>query len=229
MFIVGLTGGIATGKSTVSDIFKEHGIPVIDADVIARKVVEPGRKAWKGLKQAFGNEIFHENGQLNRDALGDIIFDNATNRKKLNEITHPEIYKEIVWSTIKCFFQGHQFVVMDLPLLFETAYMLEYIYKIIVVTCEEDLQLQRLMERSRISESKAKIKIASQMSLESKCEKADFVVENSSSSKDTRDQVIRIIENLRASKHHWKIRFIVGLLSTGFLSIITLMGYVFLR
>lgn len=94
---------------------------------------------------------------------------------------------------------------------------------------EEDLQLQRLMERSRISESKAKIKIASQMSLESKCEKADFVVENSSSSKDTRDQVIRIIENLRASKHHWKIRFIVGLLSTGFLSIITLMGYVFLR
>lgn len=85
------------------------------------------------------------------------------------------------------------------------------------------------MERSGISESKAKARIASQMSLESKCEKADFVVENSGSSSDTREQVVRIIETLRASKHHWKVRLIVGLLSTGFLSILTLIGYVFLR
>lgn len=229
MFIVGLTGGIATGKSTVSNIFKECGIPVIDADIIARKIVEPGKKAWYGLKRAFGDDIFYEDGQLNRDALGDLIFINSANRRKLNEITHPEIYKEIVWSTIKCFFKGHQFVVMDLPLLFETAYMLEYIYKIIVVTCEEDLQLQRLMERSGISESKAKDRIASQMSLELKCEKADFVVENSSSLNDTREQVVRIIETLRASKHHWKIRFIVGLLSSGFISILTLIGIIFFR
>lgn len=125
MYIVGLTGGIATGKTTVSNIFKENGIPVIDADVIAREgkslidssenqllivllfpVVKPGRKAWKGLKRTFGEEIFYSNGELNREALGDIIFNNATNRRKLNEITHPEIYKEIVWSTIKCFFRG---------------------------------------------------------------------------------------------------------------------------
>lgn len=68
--------------------------------------MEPGRKAWYGLKRAFGESIFNENGELNREKLGNIIFDNKVNRKKLNEITHPEIYKEIVWSTIKCFFQG---------------------------------------------------------------------------------------------------------------------------
>lgn len=103
------------------------------------------------------------------------------------------------------------------------------IHLIFVFRSEEDLQLQRLMERSGISESKAKDRIASQMSLELKCEKADFVVENSSSLNDTREQVVRIIETLRASKHHWKIRFIVGLLSSGFISILTLIGIIFFR
>ena len=85
------------------------------------------------------------------------------------------------------------------------------------------------MERSGMKESKAKKRIEAQMSLDEKCEKADFVVENSGSPADTREQVLRIIDSLRASKHHWKIRFIVGLLSTGFLSILTLLGLVFLR
>lgn len=90
---------------------------------------------------------------------------------------------------------------------------------------EEDLQLQRLMERSGLSEVKAKYRIDAQMSLESKCEKADFVVENSGSTDDTREQVLRILENLRASKHHWKIRFIVGILSAGLLSFIALIAH----
>lgn len=107
--------------------------------------------------------------------------------------------------------------------------MLDYIYKVIVVTCEEDLQLQRLMERSGMKEYKAKKRVEAQMSLDAKCEKADFVVENSGSVSDTRNQVLRIIDTLRASNHHWKIRVIVGLLSTGFLSILTLLGIVFLR
>lgn len=94
---------------------------------------------------------------------------------------------------------------------------------------EEDLQLQRLMERSGMKEFKAIKRIEAQMSLDEKCAKADFVVENSGSAADTREQVLRIIDNLRASKHHWKIRIIVGLLSAGFLSIISLLGLVFLR
>lgn len=134
MFIVGLTGGIATGKSTVCDVFREHGIPVIDADVAARKVVEPGRKAWHLIKKEFGDAVFHKDGQLNREILGEIIFDSVEKRRKLNEITHPEIYSEMFWAAVKCFFQGHQFIVMDLPLLFESGSMLDYLYKIIVVT-----------------------------------------------------------------------------------------------
>ncbi|XP_067005516.2 dephospho-CoA kinase domain-containing protein [Anabrus simplex] len=224
MFIVGLTGGIATGKSTVAEIFREHGIPVIDADVIARKVVEPGRKAWHKIKKEFGEGVFDKNGHLNREALGEIIFENVEMRKKLNEITHPEIKKEMYWSVVKCFFKGHPFIVMDLPLLFESGSMIEYIYKIIVVTCEEDLQLQRLMDRNSMPESRAKKRISAQMPLESKCEKAHFVVENSGTVEDTREQVLRILSILRTYRVHWKIRAIAGICCTGILSLLIWLG-----
>ncbi|PSN33962.1 Dephospho-CoA kinase domain-containing protein [Blattella germanica] len=228
MFIVGLTGGIATGKSTVCEIFREHGIPIIDADIAARKVVEPGRKAWRLIKKEFGESVFHDSGELNREALGEIIFDSVDKRRKLNEITHPEIYSEMFWAAVRCFFQGHQFIVMDLPLLFESGSMLDYLYKIIVVTCEEDLQLQRLMERNAMSEAKAKKRIGAQMSLERKCEQAHFVIENSGSMTDTREQVMRILSVLRSYRAHWKLRAIAGLCCTGLVSLILWLGYRFL-
>ncbi|XP_075213208.1 dephospho-CoA kinase [Lycorma delicatula] len=224
MFIVGLTGGIATGKSTVVEMFRDYGIPVIDADVIARKVVEPGKKAWYQIKEAFGDSVFHESGELNRQVLGDIIFENVEKRRKLNEITHPEIYKEMFWAAVRCFFQGHQFVIMDLPLLFETGHMLDYIYKIIVVTCEEDLQLQRLMERMNMSESRAKKRISAQMSLNTKCEQAHFVIENSGSLDDTREQVVRVVSILKSSRHQWKLRLIAGLFCSGIVSLVVWLG-----
>lgn len=224
MFIVGLTGGIATGKSTVSEVFREHGIPVVDADQLARKVVEPGRKAWKRIKTEFGEEVFHENGTLNREALGELIFNDVEKRRKLNKITHPEIHKEIMWAAIKYFLKGYQFIVMDLPLLFESGSMLEYLYKIIVVTCEEDLQLQRLMDRNSMSESRAKQRICAQMPLESKCEKAHFVVENSGTVEDTRQQVIKIISILRGYRAHWKLRVIAALCCTGIVSLLLWIG-----
>ncbi|XP_068987440.1 dephospho-CoA kinase isoform X3 [Bombus flavifrons] len=211
---IGLTGGIATGKSSVAAIFHEFGIPVIDADQIARKVVEPGKPAWHKIRKEFGSEMFLDTNELDRTKLGDIIFNDVEKRKKLNAITHPEIYREIYWQTFKYFLQGHQFIVMDLPLLFETRHMLNYLHKIIVVTCEEDLQLQRLMERSGFSEAKAKLRIAAQMSLERKAEMANFVIENSGNVHDTREQTIRIINVLKASKYHWKLRFLVGLCCT---------------
>lgn len=229
MFLVGVTGGIGTGKTTVSDVFRFHNIPVIDADIIAREVVAPKKKAWYKLRETFGPEIFHEDDTLNREALGDIIFSNAEKRRLLNEITHPEIVKEMAWLIIKCFFRGYQYVVLDLPLLFETAYMLEYLYKIIVVTCEEDLQLQRVMERQNISESRAIQKISVQMPLEWKCERAHYVVENSGTLKDTTQQVVRIIENLNASKHHWKVRIILALLSSGIFTLLLWVGIKLIR
>ncbi|KAK1128326.1 hypothetical protein K0M31_002794 [Melipona bicolor] len=214
MFLVGLTGGIATGKSSVAAIFLEFGIPVIDADQIARKVVEPGKPAWHKIRQEFGREMFLDTNELDRTKLGDVVFNDIEKRKKLNAITHPEIRREIYWQTLKYFLQGHQFIIMDLPLLFETRHMINYLHKIIVVTCEEDLQLQRLIERSGFTEAKAKIRIAAQMSLERKAEMANFVIENSGSQRDTREQTIRIINVLKASKYHWKLRFLVGFCCT---------------
>jgi len=224
MFIVGLTGGISTGKSTVSEMMREHGIPVLDADFFARKVVEPGRKAWKKIKVEFGDSVFHPNGELNREALGDIIFENKARRRRLNEITHPEIYREMTWAAFKCFFQGHSFIVMDLPLLFESGAMLEYLHKIIVVRCEEDIQLLRLIDRSKMSEARAKKRIGAQMSLESKCERADFVIENSGNKEETRHQVDLVVSVLKSLKYHWKLRFIAGLLFSGIFSFIFWIG-----
>lgn len=163
MFLIGLTGGIATGKSSISKLFRDEGIPVIDADLIARQgriydvyvlslkdgcditnfiifflvldlVVEPGKPAWHKIKKEFGESIFKENGDLDREALGKVIFNDVEKRRILNQITHPEIHRTIYKEVIKCFFVGHNFVVLDLPLLFETGVMLNYLHKIITVT-----------------------------------------------------------------------------------------------
>ncbi|XP_046670480.1 dephospho-CoA kinase domain-containing protein [Homalodisca vitripennis] len=224
MFIVGLTGGIATGKTTVSEMFQEYGIPVIDADKMARQIVEPGRTAWKKIKKEFGDEVFYPSGELNRDILGEIIFDDVNKRRTLNEITHPEIYKEMFWAAVRCFFQGHQFVVMDLPLLFETGSMIEYLYKIIVVTCEEDIQLVRVIERGNLTETRAKKRIGAQMGLDLKCSKAHYVIENSGSIEDTRDQVTKVVAALKSSNHHWKLRLIAGLFCSGVVSLLIWLG-----
>ena len=221
---------MATGKSTVSNMFRDLGVPVIDADAMARRIVEPGRSAWRAIKwvwvtildylmhnlqykmfrNEFGQGVFHDNGELNRAALRTIIFEvllslvgklgkgkslliwyiqDEDQRQKLNRITHPEIYKEMWWEAVKCAAAGYQYIIMDLPLLFEAGVMVPYMHKIIVVTCEEDLQLQRLMEQRHLSERDAKLMIGAQMNLDQKADRAQFVIENSGSLHDTTDQV----------------------------------------
>jgi len=211
MFLVGLTGGVATGKSTVSTMLRELGVPVIDADAMAKRIVEPGRTAWKAIRAEFGEAVFHDNGDLNRAALRTIIFEDEEQRQKLNRITHPEIYKEMFWEAVKCAASGHQYVVLDLPLLFEAGVMVSYMHKIIVVTCEEDLQLQRLMEQRHLTERDSKLMIGAQMPLDKKAEMAQFVIENSGSFGDTSEQVTKIHSSLSKSKFHWKVRLIFGL------------------
>jgi len=215
MFLVGLTGdnsGIGTGKSTVSSLFTELNVPVVDSDEIARKVVQPGRKAWKQIRQVFGDDILEPDGQINRPLLATIIFNNAERRQELNRITHPEIRKEIFWDIVCYLFRGYQFVVLDVPLLFESGVWARHVHKIIVVTCEEDLQLQRLMDRNSLKESDAKARVAAQMPLRDKCAKADFVIENSGNLEDTREQVVKIYNELRQSRTHLKFRAMVGFL-----------------
>lgn len=212
MFLVGLTGGIATGKSTVSGMFSELGVVVIDADLIAREVVQPGQKAWKQIKSEFGNEVLKmdASGEIDRVKLGDIVFNDREKRRRLDAITHPEVYNKIFWMVIRCFFQGHQFVILDLPLLMESAATLEYIYKVIVVSCDEDQQLNRLMSRNGLPESDAQKRIKAQMPLDLKCQRAHIVIDNSGSMAETRHQVQLVCKTLRRSNHHWKLRLIIA-------------------
>ncbi|XP_075027294.1 dephospho-CoA kinase domain-containing protein isoform X5 [Calonectris borealis] len=120
MFLVGLSGGIASGKSTVVAVLRELGCAVIDADVIAREVVQPHFKAYQQIVRYFGTEILLENGEINREALGNIIFSHPEKRQLLNSITHPEIQKEMLKQILKYFVLGYRYVILDIPLLFET-------------------------------------------------------------------------------------------------------------
>lgn len=210
MFLVGLTGGIASGKSTVSCMMKEMGVPVVDADLIARQVVEPGKRAWTKIQKAFGEEVFHESGEINRERLGQVVFTDMEKRRTINKITHPEIYREIQWQVLRYLLKGEQFVLLDLPLLYESNKCTGYLFKTIVVTCEDELQLERLMARNMYTEKEAIARIEAQMPLEKKCKMADFVIENSGTKEVTRKQVEDIVKYLRASRHHIYLRGVWG-------------------
>ncbi|XP_060809816.1 dephospho-CoA kinase domain-containing protein [Amyelois transitella] len=209
MFIVGLTGGLATGKSTVLAIFRENGIAVIDADEVARKILEPGTKGWKELREYFGDGVLGPDGRVNRAKLGEIVFDDIEKRRKLNAITHPRIQKTMMRMAIRYFFSGHRYIVMEVPLLFETGKMLTFMHKIITVVCESHQQLERLCKRSDFSVTVAKKRIDTQIPLEHKVAKSHFVIDNSGDFAHTRHQTENIIRMLRRSKFTWYFRAII--------------------
>lgn len=206
MFIVGLTGGLATGKSTVLSIFRENGIAVIDADEIAKKVLEPGTKAWRELKDLFGEEVLLPDGRVNKFKLGEIIFDNFEKRRKLNAITHPRIQNEMIRRALSYFFSGHEYVVMEVPLLFETGRMLTFMHKTITVTCTSYQQIERFCARSGLSQLTAKKRISSQMALEEKAARSNFVIDNSGNLNSTKQQTESIIKLLRRSSFTWSVQ-----------------------
>ncbi|XP_074748385.1 dephospho-CoA kinase domain-containing protein isoform X1 [Strix uralensis] len=137
MFLVGLSGGIASGKSTVVAILRELGCAVIDADVIAREVVQPHFKAYRQIVRYFGTEILLENGEINREALGNIIFSHPEKRQLLNSITHPEIQKEMLKQILKHFVLGCRYVILDIPLLFETNRLTKFMKYTVLVYWRE--------------------------------------------------------------------------------------------
>ncbi|GIY93879.1 dephospho-CoA kinase domain-containing protein [Caerostris extrusa] len=208
MFLVGLTGGIASGKSSVSTLLRNMGIEIIDADIIAREVVEPGKKAWRKIREEFGEAVFHPDGTLNRPALGQVVFSQPEKRRILNSITHPEVFKSMFFRAAKLFLCGHQFAVVDVPLLYESGKLYKYVHKTVVVVCEPAQQLERLMARDKVSESEALARINAQMPLAEKAKMADFVISNTGDRECTKEQVEALLTQLRALKTHWKYRFI---------------------
>lgn len=218
MFLIGLTGGIASGKSTVASILVSLGIDVIDADKIAREVVEPGKPAWVQIRREFGSEVLLSDGQLNRPALGRIVFNDHDKRRRLNRITHPEIHKEMFFQSLKLFLKGRQFVVVDVPLLYETKTMLRFVRKVIVVKCSPAQQVERLMLRNGFTEDEARKRIESQLPLEQKCGLADYVIDNTGDPDALRAQVEDVVRQLRGSWAHWKVRGTVLVVMVGLLT-----------
>ncbi|XP_018010496.1 dephospho-CoA kinase domain-containing protein [Hyalella azteca] len=211
MFLIGLTGGIASGKSSVCRILEELGVPVVDADLIAREVVQIGTPAYQRIQKEFGPDVFQVSGELDRGKLGAVIFTDEEKRKLINSITHPQIYSKMKRQVFRHFINGEQMVVLDLPLLFETGKALPYIYKTIVVNCDPEEQLKRLQARGGYTERQAKERIECQMPLSLKTARADFVIENSGARQYTRSQVEDIVRTLRASKRHVRNKILLAL------------------
>src|SRR5690606_25320381 len=175
MMIIGLTGSIASGKSTVSKMLEKKGYPIIDADKVARQVVEPGSETLKKIEVLFGAEVIKQDGTMDREKVGALIFSNPAMRKQLNDIIHPAIRGEMLRQRSAYLAEGYQTIIMDIPLLFESK-LQHFVDKILVVSVTEENQLARLMLRNGLSEQDAKSRISSQLPTTGKEEGADAVI-----------------------------------------------------
>lgn len=186
-FVLGLTGGIASGKSTVLSFFKDYQFPIVDGDQIAREIVQAGQPALKAIVAHFGAEILLPNGELNRKQLGAIIFADAKKRKALDTLLNPYL-RTAIYQAVEAKKQQADLVVVDLPLLYEGHYE-TLMDQIAVVYLPEVTQIKRLMQRDQLSYQAAKQRIDSQMSIEEKKERADILFDNQGSLAQTKEQV----------------------------------------
>ena len=196
MIIIGLTGSVGTGKSTVANFFEELGAYVIDWDELAREVVRPHSTAWKEIIECFGKDVLNEDLAINRQKLANIVFTEKGKVTKLNQIVHPEVFKEDerIINEIK----NHDpdaLVVKDIPLLFELTHPI-FTDKTVVVSASEETQLKRLEEKG-MSRDDAQNRIRSQLPLEEKIKSADFVINNNGPLEETKRQVEEIYSLLK--------------------------------
>jgi dephospho-CoA kinase len=198
MKIIGLTGGTGSGKSTLSKIFMEYGAYIIDADIIARKVVEKGTDCLKELTNNYGKEILLNDGSLNRKKLGSIVFSDEKKLKLLNNITHKYITKEInfIIESIKSK-NKNELIVIDAAVLIEAG-LNEMCDFVIVVYADENLRLERVKERDGLSHIEATGRMNSQMSFGDIKKYADFLIKNEGSISDMKKQMIKIIKEIES-------------------------------
>lgn len=185
--VVGLTGSIATGKSTVVEWFKTKHVPVIDADQIAREIVEPGKPILMRLKETFGEAIIQTDGSLDRALLGQMIFNDDILRQKLDDLMHPAIVEEMIFQRDEYIKQQEPLIILDIPLLFEGG-LIDLVDRVIVVYTTESVQLERLMNRNKLSKQEATRRIKTQWSIEKKKALAADVIDNNGSIEETYQQ-----------------------------------------
>ncbi|HWR38393.1 MAG TPA: dephospho-CoA kinase [Patescibacteria group bacterium] len=200
MKTIGLTGGIASGKSTVSRILAEMGAWIIDADQIARDVVAPGTPAWQEITVWMGPEVLLPDASLNRQWLGKHVFADATKRRRLEEITHPRILEQVEQKRRELAAQGAKILVLDVPLLLESGWQTS-VQEVWVVYVTPQTQLDRLMQRDGLTQETALQRIRAQMSLEEKAERADRVIDNNGTQEETRRQVLVAWQEVSAENY----------------------------
>jgi dephospho-CoA kinase len=189
---IGITGGIATGKSTVSHMLKELGYPVVDADLLVREVQRPGEEVYRQIVEKFGGEILLENGEINRKKLGDIVFTNPEKRRLLNAIVHPAVRRRMREEKERALKEREKALFLDIPLLFESGLFSE-VDKVMVVYADEKTQLERLMKRNNLTKEEAYFRIRSQMPIEEKRRRADRVIDNRGPLENTKKQLLEIL------------------------------------
>ena len=189
MLKIGLTGGIGSGKSTIANLFNSlYSIPVIDADIIAHQLVEPGQPALTLIQQTFGKAILNKDGSLNRDKLRDCIFSNADKKKQLEDILHPLIYNQMQSKFEK---QTTAYSILCIPLLMETK-MASFVDRVLVIDCPVEIQVERVKRRDQLSNQRISSIIDSQVSREYRISHADDIIDNSNSSTELAEQVKKL-------------------------------------
>jgi dephospho-CoA kinase len=197
MILVGLTGGVATGKSTVANMFKHCGASVIDADLLARQAVKPGKPAWRAIVKLFGTTVLKPDRSLDRQVLGRIVFRDPRKRRQLERIIHPRVAREQQRLVRRIATRKpHAVVIYEVPLLFEAG-VDKRVDKIIVVTADRETQIARLKKRSGLSRAEALRRINSQMPLVKKINQADHVLNGTVPRPSLRKQVGQLLKNLR--------------------------------
>ena len=193
---IGLTGGIATGKSSVSRLLQTAQSPVIDADQLARVVVAPGTIGLQSIEREFGKSVLLPDLSLDRKALGQITFSNPEARKKLENILHPLIQARTKVLREELEKAGHKFAIYDIPLLFETNAQSQF-DAVAVVSCRPEQQRERLRSRNNLTEQEINDRLAAQLPLRDKVSKADFVIDNSGDISHLQSEVDRFLTWLR--------------------------------
>lgn len=198
MKLIGLTGGIASGKSTVATILKQLGAAVINADELSREVVQPGKGAWKEIVETFGANVLQSDKTLDRKKLRTVVFDNPDARKKLEAIIHPKVRALAEEKIRELAAAGRSIIVYEVPLLFE-GQLHHWLRPVILVACDINTQRQRLRDRDQLTNTEAQQHIDAQMSLEEKRKLADYVIENNGNIEELEQQVKSVLENIAAT------------------------------
>ena len=198
MKLVGLTGGIASGKSTVAAILRRLGAAIINADELSRDVVQPEQDAWKEIIKTFGPDILQEDKTLDRRKLRKIVFDNPEARKKLEAIIHPRVRALAESRISELAAAGSSVIVYEVPLLFEAQIHL-WLRPVILVACDLETQKKRLLERDHLTALEAQQHLDAQMSLEKKRKLADYVIENDGTREELEQQVRAVFQKIQAT------------------------------